>query len=220
MKCLLKFAIITVGFLFLLLNFSPAFGKESDVNSQEILKKHKIDRAHVSIEIRNDKKIVDSINSKTLKVPASVSKILTTYGILQRLPLGHRFRTELLYDNENIYIKGGGDPSFVSEKMWFLVNEFVRSKIFSVKDIIIDDSIFDQVRFDPSRENVRVDRAYDSPVGGLSFNWNSINIFVRPAESIGEKAMVYLDPESDYYQLVNQTKTVSKAIKKDLSVSI
>jgi D-alanyl-D-alanine carboxypeptidase/D-alanyl-D-alanine-endopeptidase (penicillin-binding protein 4) len=92
--------------------------------------------------------------------------------------------------------------------MWFLVNNFKRNEILKVEgDIIVDDSFFDQKRFDTSRQPERVDRAYDAPVGAMSFNWNSINIFVRPSEKVGEPAKVFLDPENDYVRLVNKTMT-------------
>jgi D-alanyl-D-alanine carboxypeptidase/D-alanyl-D-alanine-endopeptidase (penicillin-binding protein 4) len=117
-----------------------------------------------------------------------------------------------------LYLKGGGDPSFVSENMWFLVNAFMRTGVEVIDgDIIVDDSLFDAVRFDESREDNRVDRAYDAPVGAMSFNWNSINIFVRPGKK-GEKAQVFLDPESEYVKLENHAKT-SDGSKINIDVS-
>ena len=66
--------------------------------------------------------------------------------------------------------------------MWFLVNEFTRSQVNKItKDIVVDDTLFDNVRYDNSRESKRVDRAYDSPIGAMSFNWNAVNVFIRPA---------------------------------------
>ncbi|MFZ3228617.1 MAG: D-alanyl-D-alanine carboxypeptidase/D-alanyl-D-alanine-endopeptidase [Pseudobdellovibrio sp.] len=216
-------------FLLILGNFSLVEAKksklkqsvklETNVSAQQILKKYKIDPAHVSIEIRNDDTILESINAKDLKIPASVTKILTTYTVLQKLQLGFKFKTQLYFDGSNLYLKGGGDPSFVSEKMWYLVNEFTRSEVKTVKDIIVDDTLFDQIRFDDSRESKRVDRAYDAPIGAMSFNWNAVNIFVKPSE-VGKKAIVFVDPDSEAYTLANQTVTTSGSIKKELVVSV
>lgn len=104
-------------------------------------------------------------------------------------------------------MKGGGDPSFVSENMWYLVNAFTRSNIKKIEgDLVVDDSLFDKVRFDSSRQKERVDRAYDAPVGAMSFNWNSVNIFVR-SNGKGNGATVFADPENDYIRLVNKAKT-------------
>jgi D-alanyl-D-alanine carboxypeptidase/D-alanyl-D-alanine-endopeptidase (penicillin-binding protein 4) len=91
--------------------------------------------------------------------------------------------------------------------MWFLVNAFLRNKITKIDgDIVVDDSLFDNVRYDLSRQKERVDRAYDAPVGAMSFNWNSVNVFVRPT-SKGENAQVFVDPENDYIKLSNRAKT-------------
>lgn len=216
----------TVVFCVAMLNLSPVLAKKkqtkiaANVSAIEVLKKYNINPEHVSLQILLDEEIVDQINSNQLKIPASVSKILTTYAVLKNLPLGHKFKTQLFYDGENLYLKGGGDPSFVSENMWFLVNEFHRQGIKTInKDIVVDDTLFDDVRFDESRESRRVDRAYDSPVGAMSFNWNAVNIYIRPT-TLGKPAQVTVDPESDFYSLKNNTETVNGSVKKELIVSI
>jgi D-alanyl-D-alanine carboxypeptidase/D-alanyl-D-alanine-endopeptidase (penicillin-binding protein 4) len=229
MKSLIKFTIPTVLFFAIFCNFSPAYAKKRKPHNiikssgpasvAQILKQYEINPSDVSIEIRNEDDVIENVNSKIMRTPASVTKVLTTYAVLQNMPLGFKFKTQLFYDGTNLYLKGGGDPSFVSEKMWYLVNEFTRAEIGSVKDIIVDDTLFDQVRFDESRESKRVDRAYDSPVGAMSFNWNAVNVFVRPNE-VGKKANVFIDPDSDAYTLVNQTTTVAGTAKKELVIQI
>lgn len=219
-----------VVLLFLLLNFSLAEAGKKQTNSRSefinteqtlsILKKYGLDKSHVSLEMRDshDQAIVD-VQAKNKKIPASVSKLLTTYAVLKKFPLGSKFLTQVYQDDKNLYLKGGGDPSFVSENMWYLVNQITRTSLKQISgDIIVDDSLFDEIRFDESREDKRVDRAYDSPVGAMSFNWNAVNVFVKPTEA-GQKAQVVLDPENGYYDLVNQTETVQK-IKKELVVSV
>src|SRR5690606_6406347 len=127
--------------------------------------------------------------SKTKFVPASLSKIITAIATLKVFKPDLRLSTELRASapiqggvlTGPLYIKGNGDPSFISEQMWVLVNNFVRSKIKKIEGpITVDSSVFDDKHFDSSRQNVRVDRAYDSPVSGLSFNWNTVNVYIRP----------------------------------------
>lgn len=219
MKRLLKYVFTTVGFFLFLINFSPAQAQTKTNDALSIFKKYKISPEHVSLEIRKNDKVIDGVNTAVAKSPASVTKLLTTYAVLQKLPLGFRYKTQLFLYQDTLYFKGSGDPSFVSEKMWFLVNEFLRSQVSSIKDIVVDDTLFDSVRFDESRESNRVDRAYDAPVGAMSFNWNSVNIFVRPGQ-IGAKAIVHIDPLSDYYELINLTSTVAGKAKKELNVAI
>lgn len=212
--------------LSILLNFSPAEAKKKKVRIYQndtaatILKKYGIDAAQVSLQIRNDDDELLAINAKEKKIPASVSKLLTSYAVLKKFPLGSKFYTQVYSDKKNLYLKGGGDPSFVSENLWFLANELTRSGIKSVSgDLIIDDTLFDKVRFDESREDRRVDRAYDSPVGAMSFNWNAVNIFIRSGQ-VGSKANVFVDPDNGFFELRNETKTVSGTAKKELIVAI
>ena len=143
-------------------------------------------------------------NGAQLMVPASLSKVFTAGLVLETLAPEFKFKTQLLTSatqmksilKGDVVLKGGGDPSFVSETMWFLVNEFTRTKIDTIEgNIVVDDTRFDNVRFSSERESVRVDRAYDAPVGAMSMNWNSVNVFVRPGEKVGDQASVVLDPE-------------------------
>jgi D-alanyl-D-alanine carboxypeptidase/D-alanyl-D-alanine-endopeptidase (penicillin-binding protein 4) len=150
-------------------------------------------------------------------IPASLTKIVTAAAALKKFPLQHKFKTQLFAKGKqmgsrlkgDIYIKGGGDPAFVSESMWVLVNHLSRSDIQLIEGgVVVDDSFFDDVRYDESRDPSRVDRAYDAPVGAMSFNWNSVNVYVRPGKSTGAPAIVTADPESGYIRVVNQVKTV------------
>ncbi len=160
--------------------------------------------------------VLISHRSEVRMIPASVSKLATGAAFIKGYPPGTKLKTLLVSDGKNqdgtllgdLCVKGVGDPSFVSENMWFIVNHFLRNEIRKVNgNIIVDDSIFDDLRFDPSRRPERVDRAYDSPVGGLSFNWNSVNVFIRP-QIVGGPAKVFIDPENDYIILENKSQTV------------
>ena len=228
MKTLKLKSLHLVWLLSMLSNFSLANEKmtkskpkiDSDSSFSSIISKYKINPDQLSLQILENNEEVFSLNPDIKKIPASISKILTTFAILKKLPVGHKFYTRLYSDGKNLYLKGGGDPAFVSESLWFLVNEFTRSGIKTIKgNVIVDDSLFDKIRKDASREDTRVDRAYDSPVGAMSFNWNAVNIFVKPTK-ITEKAHVTIDPDSEYFDLINKTSTVSGNIKKELVVNI
>ncbi|MGE4131512.1 MAG: D-alanyl-D-alanine carboxypeptidase/D-alanyl-D-alanine-endopeptidase [Bdellovibrionales bacterium] len=150
-------------------------------------------------------------------IPASVTKLVTAAAVMRRFPPGGKLQTTLWSTaplengvlKGDLILKGGGDPGFVSETMWFLVNELVRSDIRKITGkVIVDDRDFDSVRTDSSRSPERVDRAYDAPIGAMSFNWNSINIYIRPGKT-GKAPIVYLDPIPNGYKITNKAKTVS-----------
>lgn len=212
-----KISLINLSLVFLSLSIgeiAPAQIQPEKI--AQILKSSGISTNDLTMEIRQNNKMVFGLNENTRLIPASVTKILTAYAVLKQLPPNYKFKTEMFYDGKNLYVKGGGDPSFVSENMWFLVNEFKRQNISNVSgDIILDDTLFDDIRYDESRESKRIDRSYDAPVGALSFNWNSINIYVKPVDG---KVQAYIDPESDYFTLRNTAQLASRP--KDLVISI
>ncbi|MFP5520166.1 MAG: D-alanyl-D-alanine carboxypeptidase/D-alanyl-D-alanine-endopeptidase [Bdellovibrionia bacterium] len=226
----LRFIIILVGTVFVL-NFvsAKAFAtvpkglEEYSKIADRVTKKFKISEDDIGMKVSvgdgEDSHVLWSINATKKMIPASISKIITASAVLDVFPPGTKVKTQLLMDGKvsnrklkgNLYLKGAGDPGFVSENMWFLVNDFLRNEIDEIEgDIIVDDSLFDQKRFDDSRQSQRVDRAYDAPVGAMSFNWNSVNIFVRPG-TVGEPAKVFIDPVNSYIQLSNRSKTVAGA---------
>lgn len=156
-----------------------------------------------------------ALNAEKRMIPASLSKIVTAGAVLEKMPVGHQFITTLNSAADvkdgvlkgDLYLKGGGDAGFVSESMWFLVNEFMRNDVTSIEgNLVIDDSFFDSIRYDAGRDPERVDRAYDAPIGAMTFNWSAVNIFVRPGSGQGR---VYIDPVNSYFKLINKTKTVS-----------
>lgn len=214
MRLIQFFSIWSVNSLFLL---SVAQASPFHDWSLNLIKSKKLNPDHFSFFLALDEtKPILSHRSNQLMLPASITKLATASAVLDFLPPGTKFKTQLASSAKiegdrlkgDLFLVGGGDPSFVSENMWYLVNQFVRTGIKVVEgSIVVDDSLFDTVRFDSSRESVRVDRAYDAPVGAMSFNWNSVNVYVRPGSS--ESANVILDPESDYYTLINQVKTVA-----------
>lgn len=162
-------------------------------------------------------RVLLSLNPGQAMIPASVTKLVTAAAALREFPPGTRFETRLLSSGEqngkvlngDLVLKGGGDPSFKPAVLAELVARFARSGIREVRgNLLVDDSYFDSVRVDPSRKDTqRVDKAYDAPVGALSFNWNSVGIFVRPADHAGEPARVIVEPASDYIRVNGEVKT-------------
>jgi serine-type D-Ala-D-Ala carboxypeptidase/endopeptidase (penicillin-binding protein 4) len=196
------------------------WSERAKVEIAKDIRKFKIDESDLGIYMvagdASSQHTLYSLNADKKMIPASITKLVTAAAVIKGHPPGLKFKTQLLSNGKivdsvlkgDLILKGGGDPSFVSENMWFLVNMFLRSGVTSIEgDIIVDDSYFDKNRFDPSRQKERVDRAYDAPTGAMSFNWNSVNIFVRPGKKIGDKAIVIADPENEYIRVVNKVQT-------------
>ena len=160
-------------------------------------------------------------NENKLFIPASLSKIITASAVMDILNPYHQFETTLTagtpIDKEGVlkghlYLKGGGDPSFVSENLWVLINNLTRSGLKKVEgDLIVDDSLFGKVQ--PHKEWLKSDRSYSAPVSSLSFNWNSVNVYVRPAPIKGNPAQIFIDPKNTYIKMNNKTRTQGKKNK-------
>jgi len=205
---------------------SFAFGLESDF--KKLIKKHHFSESSLGLLVEDQGKQLVTINADKLMVPASLTKIVTAAGILSQYPMNKKFVTELWakgnIEGQNLKgslcLKGGGDPSFVSEKMWYLVNEFQRSGVKVIEgDLIVDAGRFDSESFDVGRDSVRVDRAFDAPISAASFNWNSVNVYIRPNTETDKPVIVILDPTNDYLILDNKTKTVAANNVKTISVT-
>lgn len=207
----------------LAVSFSFVSAEDLPARLEKVIKAHSIGKANLGISVvdltRAPQNEVFALNEQNEMMPASITKLATASAVLQRLGSSFKFQTGLWSAASvkgstlkgDLVLKGGGDPGFVSETMWFLVNEFVRTGIKTVDgDIVVDDSDFDGVRTDSSREPERVDRAYDAPVGAMSFNWNSVTIYIRPGD-VGAPPSVFIDPIGDLFTIDNKAKTVKGA---------
>jgi len=171
--------------------------------------------------------IIYQRNADKPLIPASVSKLFTAYAALKKLgPTAtfktHVFRTGSLNDGKltgDLILKGGGDPSLVSERMWMLVNELVRSGIKSITgNVVADSSYYDEERTPDTRPTYLQDQAYNAPVGALSFNFNTTTIYVRPAEEAGKPPIVFTDPDNSYIDVVNQATTGKEGGENSVTV--
>jgi serine-type D-Ala-D-Ala carboxypeptidase/endopeptidase (penicillin-binding protein 4) len=121
-------------------------------------------------------------NADTPFVPASVTKIVTTWLALEVLGADYRFETRFYLDAKRVlYVKGGGDPYLISEELAPLATELV-AKIGKapITGIVVDASYYPSNLRIPGIEDD--DTAYDALNSALGVNFNTIY-----AERIGNK---------------------------------
>jgi serine-type D-Ala-D-Ala carboxypeptidase/endopeptidase (penicillin-binding protein 4) len=113
------------------------------------------------------------------RMPASVNKLFTTSTALTLYgPEGHLV-TRALGDNAigpdgvligNLYLRGGGDPSFGSRQAGMLADQLVLSGLREISGRVIgDESAFDPLRGPPS-EGYRTTFEVGGPLSALTFN--------------------------------------------------
>ena len=155
--------------------------------------------------------------------PASTTKVITAATALKELGPAFRFETSLLGDTRpnadgvlkgNLYVRGGGDPTLVIEKLWKMVLDLEQLGVTSVTgDLVFDDSYFDTDRRLPGwtkAEDIERGPAYFPSISALSLNFNTVSLLVRPGAGSGKAAVVGLETAADgYVTVVNKVTTVT-----------
>lgn len=205
---------------------SGLFAQSLQTEAINLAKKYQIPTDKLSVltvKVGAKKETLININADKKLTIASLSKVVTSYAVLKNFPPTYQFVTKIKTDGKiekntlkgNLYLIGGGDPSFNSDGMKALVQSLKKKAIKKITgDIIVDDSYFDNVRYDASRGDLRADFIYDAPVGAMSYNWNVIRISVLPAK-VGEVAKVEIYPPNDYVKVSGFIKT-KKGSKNDV----
>jgi len=152
-----------------------------------------------------------NVNSELPLNPASSVKLLTAYTALTKLGINYSFKTSFYYASKkgDFCVKGGGDPSFVMEDLYLVVEALKRKGVedFSGK-IAIDSSVFDQEMYPEDRNSQDSERAYNAPISGLNFNYNTISVFVNPTTK-GRAARIGLDFPFDFVKVTGKVMTGS-----------
>ena len=173
--------------------------------------------------------VIYSRNSDSLFTPASNMKMFTSAMALKKVGPDYRFHTRLYALGKikgtvlkgDLYIKGFGDPSLVTEQMWILVNELKNLPITKIEgNIIADNSYFDGQGKLKTWRSYKGPEAYLAPMGALSFNFNTVTVYVEPGKSPGERPRVVVDPDIDYIRVRNKAVTTgSKRSRRKLIVN-
>jgi serine-type D-Ala-D-Ala carboxypeptidase/endopeptidase (penicillin-binding protein 4) len=110
-------------------------------------------------------------------IPASTLKILTGLVALERLGLAYRFETHFFLDRQNnLYIKGFGDPLLTSETLLEIGIKLRTMGIERLHSLCLDDSVFDLRDETASEENSA--KSYDAPNSALAVNFNAVALQV------------------------------------------
>jgi len=169
-----------------------------------------------------DGSVLFARNADDLLNPASNVKLVTAAAALARLGPDYRFETEFFLEGTGserprLLVRGKGDPSMTTERLYQVVSELKHLGLHDVSDIVLDDTFFDTERLAPGFEQETTDRPYTAPTGALSLNSNAVGIHIRSAGA-GVRPVVEIDPPSDFFLLVNgATGSASRARRSSVS---
>ncbi|MGH7679166.1 MAG: D-alanyl-D-alanine carboxypeptidase/D-alanyl-D-alanine endopeptidase [Gemmatimonadaceae bacterium] len=153
-----------------------------------------------------------SLNPDALLKPASIMKMMTTGLALERFGPEHTFATTVYRQGDDLYLRGGGDPS-LSLRFWRsespmdpLAKQIAAAGIRRVRDVIADESAFALERVPVGWKTSYLMSAYAAPVSALSLNENLVWVVARPGDGA---AIVELEPASAAIPVVSTVKLVS-----------
>lgn len=190
---------------------------------ESVIERSPLKTARVTVQVKSvdDGTVVFSRDAEELLNPASNVKLFTAATALSRLGTEYRFETEFLTDNDFkdgkakiLYIRGKGDPTITTERLYGMVSDLIHAGLKEVQDIVVDDSWFDGERLPPGYDQESGDKAYLAPVGALSLNWNTVGVFLRPGERFGDPAAVELEPASEFFTVEAQVTTGTRTQRR------
>ncbi|MHC4482508.1 MAG: D-alanyl-D-alanine carboxypeptidase/D-alanyl-D-alanine endopeptidase [Planctomycetota bacterium] len=165
-------------------------------------------------------KTVYSHNAHNALVPASNMKIITTAAALKYLGPNYKYKTKVGLCGDTLVIIGSGDP-LLGHKVtdakhgrrvgWIfkdIVEVLKQNGIETVKDIIVDSSIFDDQRVHPNWLKKDLNQWYACEVAGLNYNGNCI---AMTAKTVGNKVIVAIEPKTSFIKITNEVIPVQKA---------
>jgi serine-type D-Ala-D-Ala carboxypeptidase/endopeptidase (penicillin-binding protein 4) len=176
---------------------------------------------HIGIEVvslKNGQKLYQK-DPHHLFVPASCLKMITGAAALHQLGVDFRFETKLFTDGKveqkilkgNLYLQGSGDPEFAVRDLEELVFQLKLQNINEIEgDLYVDNTLFDGICQGPGW--MWDDKGYDwsAPNDALILNRSCIDLWIKPADKIGEPPFVYQYPKSDFILIENRAETTDE----------
>jgi D-alanyl-D-alanine carboxypeptidase/D-alanyl-D-alanine-endopeptidase (penicillin-binding protein 4) len=155
-----------------------------------------------------------SFNSDIPRNPASTLKVVTTYAALEGLGPAYTWKTRVYLDEMDrngrvpgdLWIRGGGDPYFVTEEFWKLAQGLRSRGVTRIEgDLVFDNSFFDIPAEDRAAFDSQPDRVYNVPPHPMLVNFNAVRFRVMPTED-GRSVNVSANPPLPNLELSNRLK--------------
>lgn len=207
-----------------------AVGQSIERLAQAAIDKARLGQSHVGVsvlDIESGRELVSITRGgkDPTFIPASNLKLLTSGAALAVLGPDFEFKTSLLLDGDRLIIKGAGDPALADpellDKMHMSVGALVdkladsvrmacvgANGTASIREIIIDDRVFDREYVHTDWPAEQLNRSYCAPVSGLNFHANVLNVFVGPAA--GGDVNVRTEPSGPWITIRRMARSVKE----------
>ena len=179
--------------------------------------------------------IIYERNSRKAFIPASTMKLVTGAAGLVSLGPDYRYRTTFSISGPvragtlqgDLVVRGSGDPT-LSERFTSDARATMRAWADSLRahgitriagGIVGVDSAFVGPPLGAGWAWDDLDTYYAAEVGALQFNEGAIDLQVVPSRTVGEPAIVILDPATQYVHVNNRTTTVQRGSTAGLQIA-
>jgi len=159
-------------------------------------------------------------NAASPMLPASNMKIIVTAAALKLLGADYQYNTKVGLCGDTLVVIGSGDPLLGDEvtdkkhgrkKGWIFADIAEKLKvagITTVRDIIIDSTVFDDSRVHPNWPADQLNQWYACEVSGLNFNDNCIAITTK---NVSGRVEVIVQPRTNFVKIINKVRAVSNS---------
>lgn len=199
--------------LFLTLYY-PLAGFSSPLSEKiEVFIQEKLPTAQVGIAIESPQSgdIIYHRQADQLYYPASSTKLFSAAAALKELGPSFQFKTLLLKDEKNIYLKFTGDPTLTENNLLTLVSKLKTEKPSVLnQDIIIDDSTFSGPYYGLGWTWDSLPWYYSAPVSAIIVNENKTILKILEGKKLGEKLQLQYDATLPKFTLKTNVVGVSK----------
>jgi D-alanyl-D-alanine carboxypeptidase len=159
-------------------------------------------------------------DSERMLIPASNMKLLVTAAALHRLGPEYRFRTRVWMRGTltpdgvlhgDLILQGLGDATLEMRGLETLAQQVRQAGVQRVQGYLLyDDSWLDAERYGFGWSSDDEPYGYQAQMSALCAERNAIRLYAKPATQVGEPAQLRLEPDTDYVELVNRTRTVER----------
>lgn len=184
-----------------------------------VLRAAGLDQARVGVAVLDGDtgRMIVSINPDEALIPASNMKVLISGAAATILGEDFAFRTELILDGERLIVRGAGDPALADpellKEMRLSADEFLQVWVGAitktgrtVREIVIDDRVFDRELFHASWPPDQLNRWYCAQVSGLNFHANVLSVYAQPTAD-GAAPFLTFEPSAPFVEMNNRAQT-------------
>src|SRR5437763_9641454 len=183
-------------------------------------------------------------NADKLLQPASNTKLFTTVTTMALVGADHKFLTTMesggAPDNKgrlagDLILVGRGDPNRSGRILPYnrrtervteharmldeLVDQVAAAGVRVIDGgIVADDSYFVYERYGEGWTQDDLMWDYGAPVSALTVNDNVVFASLKPADRVGQRALLTLDPYTSYYTVRNLVTTTARGIARNIGV--